>query len=214
MPSALEARSLNHCTAREVPGRWNKESAYGSGHRLHTEGQVTPVFTDRDFISSPFGPFSSDCLYLSWVSCWRVERVAGLLQLGLWPGLSVSLDARICVCSLCFVCLEFLSFKTHNVSMISKESLLRHILDKWPDYSCEHGWDEDAILYNNNVWPQYLLGSLQVVWAGLCEDPVGCVLIFLLSYLCCLWFPVSLVSVKPKTKVEGLFRIFCLTVLL
>ena len=35
------------------------------------------------------------------------------------------------MCSLCFVCLEFLSLKTENVSMISKESLLRHILDNY-----------------------------------------------------------------------------------
>ena len=49
----------------------------GVANRLHTEGQVTPVFTDRNFISSPFGPFSSDCLVLelgilleSGKSCW------------------------------------------------------------------------------------------------------------------------------------------------
>lgn len=91
-----------------------------------------------------------------------------------------------------------------------KESPLRHILEKGPDYSSELTGERKRISYHNNMWAQCLLRSPQAVREGylgtLCTTCCcSCCLNYIIYGLLCYRH-----IKNPKTKPEGLFRIFYL----
>lgn len=121
----------------------------------------------------------------------------------MWTGLFVSLDASICVHPLCFV---YLLFKMGTVSTMPEESLLGSILDKWSDDSFEPMTRRKM----SDVWLQNMFAFPQGVYTRL-----SCDLGTMYCHLCCVHYIVCgflcWYMENPKTKLEGLFRVFYLS---